>query len=194
MRLPASVEVYLAGTFTDSLSYFFELEYESSEIEGKEDGTFEEKSKFGLGKEFFLMLDLGRVVKGWSSPSVREGAGPEPAGKMRGRGIMGPMIMTGKIDPSTNFSYPTNRQFILNVPGKVDEASGMMERFSLTPYAFASKFYGVQTGSGESVEVTKEVLYNTTGDLGADIHLMMMPFMLQGGIMQGLRAGPSDVN
>jgi len=106
----------------------------------------------------------------------------------------GPMVMVGKIDPSTNFSYPTNRQFVLNVPGKVDSATGSIKRFTLTPYAFASKFYGMRTGNGESVEVTKSVLYNTTGDFGVDIHAMVEGVMFQAGIMQGLSSGTTDVN
>ena len=195
LHFPETVEIYLAGTFTDSISYFFELENESSEIEGLEDGRFEETSRFGIGKEFFLMADIPRLAKDVltggrsSSESMMHGAQGR-AGPM----VMGPMIMVGKIDPSTNFSYPTNRQFILNVPGKVDETSGMMKRFSMAPYAFALKFYGVQTGSGESVQVTKEVLYNTQGGLGVDVHMMVMPLMIQGGVMQGLMSGTADIN
>jgi len=163
LTLPHAVELYLAGTVTENISYFFELENETKEIEGLDGGLFEEKSRFGLGKEFFLMFNLDPFVKNPFSNNKGEMEG-EKGMPMRGPMVMGPMVMVGKIDPSTNFSYPTNRQFVLNVPGTVDSGGGI-QRFSLTPYAFASKFYGMRTGSGKSVEVTKSVLYNTTGYL-----------------------------
>jgi hypothetical protein len=190
---PKSAEIYLAGTVTDGLGFFIELEYESTDIEGKDDGSFEEKSNFGIGKEFFLMADLPRLFREVASDRPAS-ADDSPRGGMSGPMIMGPMAMIGKVDPSTNFSYPTNRQFVLNVPGKVSRSTGTMERFGLTPYAFASKFYGIQTADGEPVEVTREVLYNTTGDLGMDFHAMVPPFMIQAGAMQGLLSGPRDVN
>jgi len=179
---PQEVELYLAGTFTEQIGYFFELEQGTGEIEGKRGGLFEEKSGFGIGKEFFLILNLGELFS----------RDPAAHGGMRGTMVMGPMMMVGKIDPSTNFSYPANRQYILNVPGRVE--AGGLRRFSLAPYAFASKFFGMETGQGEPVEVTKEVLYNTTGDLGLDLHVMAGRFLLQAGVMQGLKSGGTDVN
>lgn len=184
LAFPQAVELYLAGTFNDDISYFFELENESIEIEGLEDGGFEEKSNFGIGKEFFLMFDLS---------DLRTKVFPQQEHQMGRPMIMGPMIMVGKIDPSTNFSYPTNRQFVLNVPGRVG-GSGKIERFTLAPYAFASKFYGMQTAGGEALEVTKSVLYNSTGDYGADLHFMAGNIMIQTGVMQGLRSGNRDAN
>lgn len=189
ITLPQEAELYLAGTLTQNISYFFELEFENREIEGT-DGGFEEKSRFGLGKEFFLMFNLDPSKGLFSMDGGREHA--DSHGSMAGPMWMGPMLMVGKIDPSTNFSYPTNRQFLLNVPGKVD--AGTIKRFGLTPYAFASKFFGMKTGDGKSVEVTKEVLYNTSGDLGVDIHAMLGRWMFQAGLMQGLKAGPTDTN
>ncbi|MFQ5597603.1 MAG: hypothetical protein ACE5GK_06075 [Nitrospiria bacterium] len=190
--LPREIEFYFAGTFTDNISYFFNLSHEEKAIEGLDDdghghGHFEEKSEFGLGKEFFLMFDLGPFLRKDVSD---DGGKTMPMGPM----IMGPMIMVGKIDPSTNFSYPTNRQFIIDSPGRVDQDSGQIQRLTLTPYAFASKFFGLNTGEGEAIEVTKEVLYNTAGDFGIDTHAMIGRFMFQAGIMQGIEAGTSDVN
>jgi len=115
-----------------------------------------------------------------------------PQGGMGKLMVMGPMVMAGKIDPSTNFSYPTNRQYLLNVPGRV--VSDQIERFSLNPYAFSSKFFGMKTGEGAPVEVTKEALYNTKGDFGIDVHAMVGNFMFQFGLLQGLSTGPVDVN
>ncbi len=195
IMFPQAVEFYLAGTFTDGVSYFFEMEYESAEIEGIDGGLFETQSRMGIGKEFFLMIDLSEVIK---NPFSKDRPGMKKDMQMkRGRAapmIMGPMVMVGKIDPSTNFSYPTNRQFILNVPGKVNEKTGIIHRFGLAPYAFSAKFFGIQTAEGDSVEVTKEVLYNTKGDFGIDLHVMIGSMMIQAGLMQGLQAGTSDVN
>ncbi|MDP2682557.1 MAG: hypothetical protein Q8P28_07105 [Deltaproteobacteria bacterium] len=192
MALPQSVELYLAGNFTDAIGYFFELEHESRAIEGLAGGRFEETSRFGIGKEFFFIFDLPALFKS-ASPDMADSGGP--MGHSGGAMIMGPMVMAGKIDPSTNFSYPTNRQFILNVPGRVRVDSGIVERFGLTPYAFAVKFFGIKTTEGNSVEVTREVLYNTPGDFGIDLHVMVENLIVQAGVMQGgLQAGNSDVN
>lgn len=179
---PQEAELYLAGTFSQEISYFFELNQVTGEIEGKEGGRFEEKSGFGIGEEFFLMLNLERLFL----------KGPMAHGGMGGTMVMGPMLMVGKIDPSTNFSYPTNRQYILNVPGRIE--AGGIKRLTLAPSAFASKFFGMQTGKGEPVEVTKEALYNTTGDFGLDLHVMFGRFLFQTGVMQGLKSGTADVN
>lgn len=186
---PQEAELYLAGTFTERISYFFELNQVTGEIEGRSDGFFEEKSGFGIGEEFFLMFNLERLFL--NDPTTHGGMGRTQEGRP-GVMVMGPMIMAGKIDPSTNFSYPANRQYILNVPGRVE--TGAIRRFTLTPYAFASKFFGMQTGQGEPIEVTKEVLYNTTGDFGLDLHVMVGRFLFQTGVMQGLKSGTADVN
>lgn len=184
---PQEVEIYLAGTFTQEIGYFFELEQGTGEIEGKRGGLFEEKSGFGIGKEFFLVLNLGELFS--RDPAAHGGMGGTGRGETM---VMGPMLMVGKIDPSTSFSYPANRQYVLNVPGRVEAEA--IRRFTLAPYAFASKFFGMETGQGVPVEVTKEVLYNTTGDFGLDLHLMVGRFLFQTGVMQGLKSGAADVN
>ncbi len=193
MTFPRGAEMYLAGTFTDEISYFFELDSESSAVQGTSGGQFEEKSEFGVGKEFFLMFNLRPLL---NLPfATRKEAMPGMTHEDGGMGhvmFMGPMVMVGKIDPSTNFSYPTNRQYMLNVPGRVE--SGLIRRFGLTPYAFAAKFFGIKTAEGDSVEVTKEVLYNTTGDYGIDLHVMITNLMIQAGLMQGLQSAVGDVN
>ncbi len=181
IAFPREIELYFAGSFTDDISYFFNLSNESKTISGLENGKFEEKAEFGLGKEFFIMFNLAPAKKDM------------PHKKMGRPMMMGPMIMLGKIDPSTNFSYSTNRQFIIDNPGRVD-SSGTIQRYTLTPYAFSAKFFGLSTGDGMAIEVTKSVLYNTPGDFGIDTHTMIGPFMIQAGIMQGISAGTSDVN
>ncbi len=191
ITLPQDFSFYLAGNFTDGISYFFELEHEAIHIEGTKEGRFEEGSRLGLGKEFFFMFDLPILL----SRDLSGMAGMTREGMHHGSGAMihGPMMMAGKIDPSTSFSYPTNRQLILNLPGRVTD-TGKMERLRLTPYAFASKFFGVMTADSEPVEVTRSVLYNTTGDLGIDTHMMIGPLLIQAGVMQGLLSGPTDSN
>jgi hypothetical protein len=184
LTLPDELELYLAGTLTQEISYFFSLENESREIEGT-GGTFSERSRFGLGREFFLMFNLQPLLRG---PGSGDQGDHGPAHAV----IHGPMLMAGKVDPSTNFSYPTNRQFLLDLPGRVE--SGGMNRFTLTPYAFAAKFFGIETGNGDSVEVTRQVLYNTEGDFGLDLHAMLGQFLIQAGAMQGLDAGAADAN
>ena len=188
LTLPQAVELYFAGTITQDISFFFEMENELYEIEGV-GNSYEMSSKFGLGKEFFLMFNLNSYRK---KVFDKKGNNHDMMHGSEGMMSHGPMIMIGKIDPSTNFSYSTNRQFFLTIPGEVQ--SGMIKRFSLTPYAFASKFYGMKNGEGDLIEVTKPVLYNTAGDLGVDVHGMMGPFLYQIGAMQGAKSGMSDVN
>ncbi len=188
LTLPQAVELYMAGTITQDISFFFELENELYEIEGVGD-DYEMSSKFGLGKEFFLMFNLDPYRKKLFGKNRNDHKMEHGSVRMMSHG---PMIMIGKIDPSTNFSYSTNRQFLLNIPGEVE--SDTIKQFGLTPYAFASKFFGMKTGEGNLIEVTKPVLYNTTGDLGVDIHGMMGPFLYQAGAMQGAKSGMSDVN
>lgn len=182
LAFPREIELYFAGSFTDDISYFFNFSHESRAISGLDAGLFEEKSEFGLGKEFFLMFNLGPSGLDLSHNNM-----DRPM-------VMGPMIMVGKIDPSTNFSYATNRQFILDSPGRVNKGSGVIQRYTLTPYAFAAKFFGLSTGDGKSIEVSQAVLYNTSGDFGIDAHAMIGNVMIQVGLMQGIVAGTSDIN
>ena len=191
LTLPQEVDIYLAGTVTDEISYFFELEHAGRAIEGTGTGLFDERSEFGLGKEFFLMFDIQPMLNR-IKPSNGESMEGMAHGGMNGVMFMGPMIMVGKIDPSTNFSYPTNRQLVLNVPGRVD--SGVIQRYGQASSAFAAKYFGIQTAEGDAVEVTKAVLYNTTGEYGIDLHLMINNVMVQAGLMQGLLSRTGDVN
>jgi len=101
--------------------------------------------------------------------------------------------MAGKIDPSTNFSYPANRQIIEEGPGSFDSLQ-KIDRFSVTPYAFASKFFGVMTADKKPLSVSQPVLYNTTGSPGIDLHAMVGKAIIQGGIMEGNNLNPSNEN
>jgi len=173
---PQNIGLYLAGTLTDAFSYFFEFEYERQDDSGA--------SEFGLGKEAFVMIDLPTLWGSGGHAMASHGASPA---------VHGPMLMAGKIDPSTNFSYPTNRQIIEKVPGSVGP-SQTVERFALTPYAFASKFFGVMTSDGKPLDVVQPVLYNTTGSPGIDLHAMVGDAIIQGGVMEGSNANASSEN
>jgi len=169
LPFPENIGIYLTGTITDAISYFFEFEHERQDGSGA--------SEFGLGKEAFVMIHLPALFREGSHTISSHG---------NALAVHGPMMMVGKIDPSTNFSYPTNRQIIEAVPGSDD-------RFSIAPYAFASKFFGLlKTADGEKLSVTQPALYNTTGSPGIDFHAMMGKVILQAGIMEGSNAGSSD--
>lgn len=176
LPFPQNIGIYLAGTITDAISYFFEFEHERQDDSGN--------TNFGLGKEAFVMINLPALLGSGSHTMSSHGSSPS---------VHGPMMMAGKIDPSTNFSYPTNRQIIGEVPGHRNQNS-TTTRFALTPYAFASKFFGVQTADEEPLSVTRPVLYNTTGSPGIDFHAMVGETLLQAGIMEGNNAGSSDEN
>jgi hypothetical protein len=103
-----------------------------------------------------------------------EMGGMTMVGRHGGFNMHGPMIMAGKIDPSTNFSYATNRQLILDTELEVER--GAVERFPIVPYAFTSKFFGLFKNRDEREPqlVTDQVMYNTRGTPGADLHAMLM--------------------
>ena len=100
----------------------------------------------------------------------------------------GPMIMAGKVDPSTNFSYATNRQLILDTEAEVErepgQTRGEIKRLPIVPYAFASKYFGLfkNRDDGEPQLVTDQVMYNTRGSYGADFHAMFQNNLLLGQI------------
>ena len=161
LPFPEDIGVYLAGTFTDAISYFFEFEHERQDEKGE--------TRFGLGKEAFVMINLPVLFKSGSHAMSSHSSAPA---------VHGPMMMAGKIDPSTNFSYPTNRQIIAGLPS----------------YAFASKFFGVMTADEKPLLVSRPVLYNTTGSQGIDLHAMVGNAIIQGGMMEGNNANPSNEN
>jgi len=105
-------------------------------------------------------------------------------GRHGGFNMHGPMLMAGKIDPSTNFSYATNRQLILDTELEVVKEPGnnrgTVERLPIVPYAFASKFFGLfkNRDEGEAQLPTDLVMYNTRGSPGADFHAMIQNNLL----------------
>lgn len=194
LAYPQELELFLAGTLTKDISYFFELNAETLKLEGAEDGRFEEHSggDVALGRNF-LIFNVGpllrEVTQNDNGTTEEHSDGLSITNDFFG---IGPMLRIGVIDPSTFFSYPYERQFFKSIPGKVGH-SGVIQRFTLAPSAFGAKFFGIRTTSGISVEVTQSVLYHGEG-LGVDVHALVGDFILQAGMMQGLNAESRDIN
>lgn len=174
---PHEIEFFLARALTPDLSLFVELEYEPNAVEFSRRRGFYETDRFGLGKEAFFMANLGRLAKVLDVPTMEMG-GMTMIGRHGGFNMHGPMLMAGKIDPSTNWAYPTNRQLIeeteIEVEEEPGEGRGEVHRLPVVPYAFASKFFGLfkDRDDGEPQLVTDQVMYNTRGAYGADFHAM----------------------
>ena len=207
LAFPHELEIFIAGTLTQNISYFIELNSEAPKLEGAEaeppepkqqggegggeqgekkenglsDSAFEEATGSGLdlGRSF-LVFNLGSLIK------VKKGST-----SLNYPVISGPMMRIGRIDPSTFFSFPYERQLFKSVPGRV--IGKRLTILSLTPYANASKFFGMKTVSGIPVEVTQNVLYNGEG-YGLDFHVKVGRFLFQTGLMQGIEDGPRDIN
>src|SRR5260370_36207231 len=142
-----------------------------------EKGRYFTKGETGLGKEAFFMLNLGRL-RGALGARTMEMGGQTRVGTHGGFTMHGPMLMAGKVDPNTNFSYATNRQLI--APTELEIKHGAVERLPVVPYAFASKFFGLFKNRDERDPqlVTDQVMYNTSGAPGADFHAMFNDVVL----------------
>lgn len=176
---PHEIALFVTRPLTPDLSLYVELEYEPRAVEfSRRRGFHETDHRFGLGKEAFLMANLGRLVGVLGAPTMEMG-GQTMIGRHGAFTLHGPMLMAGKIDPSTSFSYPTNRQLIedteLEVEREPGEPRGEVHRLPVVPYAFASKFFGLfrNRDDGEPQLPTDQVMYNTTGLPGADFHAMI---------------------
>src|SRR5881296_2006847 len=170
---PDEVELFVSRAITPNFSFFVEFEYEPNATEFDRDrGYFNRGHKFGLGKEAFFMANLGGVLGALGAPTMEMG-GQTMVGRHGGFTMHGPMLMAGKIDPNTNFSYATNRQLILDT--ELEVKHGAVERLPVVPYAFASKFFGLFKNRDEREPqlVTDQVMYNTAGSPGADFHAMI---------------------
>jgi hypothetical protein len=99
---PHEFELFIARPLTPNLSMFVEVEYEPKAAVF-EDGRFKNKGEIGLGNEAFIMANLGRLLGFLGAPTMEMG-GQTMVGTHGGFQMHGPMLMGGKIDPSTNFS------------------------------------------------------------------------------------------
>jgi hypothetical protein len=181
---PHEVEFFIARPLLPSLSLYVEFEYEPNATEFARDrGFYNRGHKFGLGKEAFFMLNMGRLLGLLGAPTMEMG-GQTMVGKHGGFSMHGPMVMAGKIDPSTNFSYATNRQLILDTELEFEKEPGedraTVHRLPIVPYTFASKYFGLfkSRETHEPQLVTDQVMYNTTGAPGADFHAMFNDLFL----------------
>src|SRR4029077_19448753 len=86
-----------------------------------------------------------------------------------GLGGHGPMVMIGRVDPSTNFSYAVDRQIFHDVPVDASE-HGFLLRLGLGPYAFAAKFFGLFKRGDHTLIATEPTLYHTEAAPGVDVH------------------------
>jgi hypothetical protein len=169
---PDEFTLYIARPLAPDLSLFVEIDGEPNKLTF-EKGRFFTRGEVGLGHEAFFMLNLGRLLGLVGAPTMEMG-GMTMVGRHGGFNMHGPMLMAGKIDPSTNFSYATNRQLIFETEAEVKH--GAVERLPVVPYAFASKFFGIfkNRGAAEPQLVTDQVMYNTPGAPGADFHAMFL--------------------
>lgn len=169
-------ELFITRPLTPELSIFVEIEAERNALEF-EGGRFVQQTHVGVGKEAFFMFNMGRLLGFLGAPTMEMG-GQTMVGRHGGFNLHGPMLMAGKVDPSTNFSYPTNRQLILDTEPEVK--NGKIERFPVVPYAFTSKFFGLfkNRHEREPLLATDQVMYNTPGQPGADFHAMLMNNLL----------------
>jgi hypothetical protein len=181
---PHEVELFIARPLTPNFSIYVELEYEPKAVGfSRTRGFVEREHEFGLGKEAFFMWNLGGLADVLGAPTMEMG-GQTMIGRHGQYSIHGPMLMAGKIDPNTNFSYATNRQMLegteLEVEREPGQDRGEVHRLPVVPYAFASKFFGLFKNRDEREPqlVTDQVMYNTTGAPGADFHTMINDLVL----------------
>ncbi|PYN31138.1 MAG: hypothetical protein DME01_24830 [Candidatus Rokuibacteriota bacterium] len=173
---PDEITLFVARPLLPELSIFIEIEGEPNAV-AFENGRYFQRGQFGLGKEAFFMLNLGRLLGALGAPTMEMG-GQTMVGTHGGFSMHGPMLMAGKVDPNTNFSYATNRQLI--APTELEVAHGKVERLPVVPYAFASKFFGLFKNRDEREPqlATDQVMYNTSGAPGADFHAMLNDVVL----------------
>jgi len=173
---PDEITLFVARPLLPELSIFVEIEGEPNAVVF-EKGRYFTKGQLGLGKEAFFMLNFGRLLGALGAPTMEMG-GQTMVGKHGGFSMHGPMLMAGKVDPNTNFSYATNRQLI--APTELELTHAAVERLPVVPYAFTSKFFGLFKNRDEREPqlVTDQVMYNVQGAPGADVHAMINDVLL----------------
>jgi hypothetical protein len=173
---PDEITLFVARPLLPELSIFVEIEGEPNAVVF-ENGRYSTRGQVGLGTEAFFMLNLGGLLGALGAPTMEMG-GQTMVGQHGSFSMHGPMLMAGKVDPSTNFSYATNRQLI--APTELEVEHGQVERLPIVPYAFTSKFFGLfkNRSEGEPQLVTDQVMYNAPGAPGADFRAMINDVVL----------------
>src|SRR5438105_6433712 len=141
--VPEHASLYVAGPLTPSTSLFMEAENTVHETDINKRGDFVNSDTGGLQKAF-LMVDLPMLFGlHHGMPSGHEHHHDMEMGMATmGDGLVGhgPMVMIGRVDPSTNFSYAVDRQLFHDVPADTSER-GFLLRLPLNPYAFGGAFF-----------------------------------------------------
>jgi hypothetical protein len=168
--VPEQTSVYAAGPLTTSTSVFVELENVVHQIDINERGDFVNSDTGGMQKAF-LMVDLPMLfgLHAMHHPPGHEMHDMEMATMGDGLVGHGPMVMIGRVDPSTNFSYAVDRQLFHDVPADTSE-QGFLLRLGLTPYAFGGKFFGIFKRGDHVLLPTEPTLYHTEAAPGVDVH------------------------
>ena len=184
ISVPEHASVYIAGPLTPSTSVFLELENTVHETDINKHGDFV-NSDTGGAQKAFLMIDLLMLFGLHGGHSMDHAAmGHDHTMEMgmatMGDGLVGhgPMVMIGRVDPSTNFSYPVDRQLFHDVPADTSEAvgsgktaaGGMLLRLGLQPYAFGAKFFGIFKRGDHTLLPTEPTLYHAESAPGIDFH------------------------
>ena len=159
---PNLQSLYFAGPLSTSVSLFVELQHQADDTDINANGDFihhdsgllvtelgERDVKLQLDKAF-LMLDLPMLfgMHGMHDMSgmdmshmdmsghamMHDMSGMDGGMATMGDGFIGhgPMVMIGRVDPSTNFSYPVDRQIFRDVPADTSE-QGFLLRLPLNP-------------------------------------------------------------
>src|SRR3989442_6767695 len=159
-----------------------ELENTVHETDITRRGDFVSSDTGGIQRGF-LMIDLPMLLglHGGHNMAGMEHAGhagmQHDMGDMdggmaaMGEGLVGhgPMMMIGRVDPSTNFSYAVDRQIFHDVPADTSE-HGFLLRLGLQPYAFGAKFFGIFKPGDPTLLPTESTLYHAEAAPGVDIH------------------------
>ncbi len=154
-EVPSDVSLYFWSPVTSHSTLLIEGAMRTPDLESNGSGGFSPSTYVGLERAFAST----RLLSLWRRAA--EGAAPA-----------GPILTTGRFDPSAFFSYPTRRQQLHTIPGDTERsATGSdVHRFPLSPYAMGARFFGLFDRSGEVLLPTTESLFNTTGNLGAQLH------------------------
>jgi len=169
---PEHASIYAAGALTSSTSFFMEAENTVHETDINRRGDFVNSDTGGLQKAF-LMIDLPMLFGlHLGMPAGHEHhEGMEMGMATMGDGLVGhgPMMMIGRVDPSTNFSYAVDRQLFHDEPADTDER-GFLLRLPLNPYAFVAKFFGIFKRGDHTLLATEPTLYHAEAAPGVDVH------------------------
>ena len=175
---------------------------------GADAGVVENKTEF-MFPENFVLFAAGTVAKNVGF-MVELGHDVEGGGAAVERGFVTfnnigyhnlAHLRVGKFDPNTFSSYATVRQQLLDVGESTSSSCNAfsactLNRTALVPSAFATKFYGLYDRSGNYLSPYAASLFNSGGEVGADIHGRPFGdwFLYQVGVLNGANEALGDSN